>query len=706
MLDRRDVRQPNMLRQRAEAFLQKTSQAIVDMPVQEVQKLVHELQVYQIELEMQNEELRRTQQELETSRDRYSVLYDFAPVGYVTLDHDGVILEANLMAAGLLGTVRGSLIHQRLTDFIVPADQDTFYLHRQQAATHTPQACELAMRRQDGTTFFVRLESLVELERAGEPPQWRTTLSDITERKRAEEALVQQRDWLEVTLASIGDAVITTDTKSAITFLNRAAEALTGWTTREALGHSIDEVFRIIHEDTRQAVENAASHVLRERRLIELAPQTALVTRHGSTIPIAASGAPILSQNGVLHGAVVVLRDITAHRHLEAQLREAQKMEAIGTLAGGIAHDFNNILAAIIGFTELAQGEVSQSSPTWQFLQRVLTAGQRAKELVQQILTFSCHHEPHRQPLRLHSLIQETLQLLRAALPSTIDIRAFLNTTSGAVVANPTQLQQVLMNLVNNAAYAMRTTGGVLEVHLDEVDITPASTAASPALPPGPYLRGTILDTGTGMTPEVMARIFEPFFTTKGQGEGTGLGLAVAYGIIASHGGTITVASTPGQGTTFVIYLPRVAEEPPVEGRVEGRIVELLSAGKERILFVDDEEALTNLAREMLGRLGYDVTVYTSSFDALAAFRAAPQDFDLVITDQTMPAMRGETLVRALRRIRPDIPVILCTGYNRLIDAGQAAALGIDALLMKPVETDTFTHTVQEVFARRKGAEG
>jgi len=253
------------------------------------------------------------------------------------------------------------------------------------------------------------------------------------------------------------------------------------------------------------------------------------------------------------------------------------------------------------------------------------------------------------------------------------------------------------MNLVNNAAYVMRTTGGVLEVHLDEVDIPPASAAASPALPLGPSLRLTVRDTGAGMAPEVMARIFEPFFTTKGQGEGTGLGLAVAYGIIASHGGTITVASTPGQGTTFVIYLPRVTEETPVEDRVEGRMVELLSAGKERILFVDDEEALTNLAREMLGRLGYDVTVYTSGLDALAAFRAAPQDFDLVITDQTMPTMRGETLVRALLRIRPDIPVILCTGYSRLIDAEQAAALGIDALLMKPVETETFTHTVQQL---------
>jgi PAS domain S-box-containing protein len=331
-----------VLRQRAEDFLQKTSQDIGAMPVQDVQQLVHELQVYQIELEMQNEELRRTQQELETSRDRYSALYDFAPVGYLTLDRAGRILEANLTAARLLGVARGALLRQRLTDFIVPADQDTFYRHRQQVvATPMPQACELAMQRQDGTAFSVRLESLVEPEKAGGPLRWRTALSDITAQKRAEEALVLQRDWLEVTLASIGDAVITTDTQQAITFLNRAAEALTGWTARDALGRPLDEVFRLMHEDTRQAVDNPLLSVLREGRLSELAPQTVLLTRHGSEIPIADSGALIRSGSGMLHGAVVVFRDITAQRHLEAQLRETQKMEAIGTLAGGIAHDFN-----------------------------------------------------------------------------------------------------------------------------------------------------------------------------------------------------------------------------------------------------------------------------------------------------------------------------------------------------------------------------
>ena len=290
--------------------------------------------------------------------------------------------------------------------------------------------------------------------------------------------------------------------------------------------------------------------------------------------------------------------------------------------------------------------------------------------------------------------------MLHAALPSTIDIRTFLNTTSGTVLANPTQLQQVLMNLASNAAHAMRTTGGVLEIYLDEVDLPLQGAVAFPPLPPGPYLRLMTRDAGAGMTPEVMARIFEPFFTTKGPDEGTGLGLAVVYGIISRHEGTITVASTPGQGTTFTIYLPRVAEAPPVMDH----LAKPLPTGTERILFVDDEESLRTLARETFVRLGYDLTVSTNSLDALAVFRATPLRFDLVITDQTMPAMTGETLVRELRQLRPDIPIILCTGYSPLIDAEHAAVLGIDAFLLKPVAPGALAHTIRQVFTRRYAA--
>jgi two-component system cell cycle sensor histidine kinase/response regulator CckA len=449
-------------------------------------------------------------------------------------------------------------------------------------------------------------------------------------------------------------------------------------------------------------VESPVFQVLREEKLVELAPHTMLITRSGSEIPIADSGAPIGSRSGAPQGAVVVFRDITSHRHLEAQLRETQKMEAIGTLAGGIAHDFNNLLTAIIGFTELAQYEMSQDAPTRRHLQEILTAGQRAKDLVQQLLTFSRHNVPQHQPLRLHLLVHETMRLLRATLPSTIDIRTSLNTTSGTVLADPTQLQQVLMNLGSNAGYAMRATGGVLEVRLDAVDLTPADTPPAPALPPGPYLRLTVRDSGAGMPAEVMARIFEPFFTTKETGQGSGIGLAVVHGIVTSHGGAITVASTLGQGTTFVIHLPSIAAEPPVATRSEGQMLQ----GHERILFVDDEEVLTDLWQELLAHMGYHVTAYTSSPEALAAFRATPHSFDLVITDQTMPHLTGEILAGELRHIRSDIPVILCTGYNPLIDAKRAAALGIDAFVLKPMAADDLARTIRQVFARRREPKG
>jgi len=517
---------------------------------------------------------------------------------------------------------------------------------------------------------------------------------EVRERQRIEAALRHSEEQYRQLVENINDVIYATDAKGVITYVSPAIESQSGYQPAEIIGHVFSEY--VYREDRPrfllQCEQSLAGH-----------PEPGeyrMVTKAGAMRWIRSSSRP------AWHGGEVVglngsYMDITKQRVLEEQLREAQKMEAIGTLAGGIAHDFNNILAAMIGFTELAQGELSPHSSTWQSLQEVLTAGQRAKELIQQILIFSRHHEPQRQPLHLHLLVEETLRLLRAALPSTIAIRSCLTTTSGTVLANATQLQQVLMNLASNAAYAMRTTTGVLEVHLDEVDITPDHATVPPTLPPGPYLCLTVRDTGTGMPPEVMKRLFEPFFTTKGPGEGSGLGLAVTYGIVTSHGGTITVASTPGQGTTFAIYLPRIAEEPPVAGR----IVEPVSAGKARILFVDDEEALTKLTREILGRLGYDVMVCTSSLAALAAFRAAPQGFDLVITDQTMPAMMGETLIQELRRMRPDLPVILCTGYNCLIDTERATTLGIDALLIKPVETALFTRTIEQVLARRQGSE-
>ncbi len=408
-------------------------------------------------------------------------------------------------------------------------------------------------------------------------------------------------------------------------------------------------------------------------------------------IHISVAGKPMYDRSGTLTGYRGVTRDITARLQAEAQLlqaqqaeerRQSQKMEAIGTLAGGIAHDFNNILSVILGFGELTLYEVAKDSVAWHNLQQVMTASRRAKELVRQILTFSRKDDQARQPLQLHAVLREAMKLLRASLPATIHIRQDISEQTGTILADPTQMQQVLMNLCLNAAYAMQHHGGLLEVCLDTVEIDAE-----------PYVRLIVKDNGEGIDEEDLERIFEPFFTTKTASEGTGMGLAVVHGIVTSHGGTITVDSRPGQGAKFEVCLPRLDQielsetEPPVP----------LPKGKEHILFVDDEAPLARLAERTLTRLGYTVVTTTSSLEALETFRKSPAAFDLVITDQTMPHMTGDTLARELRRIRADIPIVLCTGYSHVIDADEAAAQGINAFLHKPLLAQDLAKVIQQV---------
>jgi signal transduction histidine kinase/ActR/RegA family two-component response regulator len=391
-------------------------------------------------------------------------------------------------------------------------------------------------------------------------------------------------------------------------------------------------------------------------------------------------------------------REMVERQRLAEELRQGQKMEAVGRLAGGVAHDFNNILAAMIGYTELATHNIPTSGPAWHQLQEVLRAGQRAKALVQQILTFSRRTEQVHTPVKLPPLVQESLTLLRASFPSTIEIRQHLDPGVGAVLADPSQLHQVLINLCANAEYAMRQTGGVLEVRLEAVEVDTMLAAQHPTLHLGPHARLTVRDTGQGMPPDVVQRLYDPFFTTKAVGEGTGIGLSVVHGIVVNHGGTITVESQVGQGATFTIYLPCIACDMADEVQPE----ETIPHGQGRLLFVDDELALVHLGYSVLTQLGYEVTAYTSSAEALAAFEAAPQHFDLVITDYTMPLMTGDALTQALRRLRPDIPIILETGFSHTIDAEQAAALGIDAFLLKPWTVRELACIIAQVLAQRR----
>ncbi len=386
---------------------------------------------------------------------------------------------------------------------------------------------------------------------------------------------------------------------------------------------------------------------------------------------------------------------------LEAQLQQSQKMEAIGTLAGGIAHDFNNILAAIMGYTELACIKLGEDSLARANLQEVLKASQRAKKMVSQILSFSRQTDHELRPLQLKPIFKEALKLLRASLPATIEIHQEIHTRTGTIMGDPTQLHQLLVNLCTNAHHAMQENGGRLEVRMDDLDFTPGDILPCHDLSPGPYLRLTVKDTGHGMEQAVMSRIFEPYFTTKGPGEGTGMGLAVVHGIVTAHGGTIHVASKPGKGSTFQIYLPRIEYENDDMSKKPSRA---LPRGQERILFVDDEQALVDIGQEMLKHLEYQVVSRTSSVEALALFETKPYDFDMIITDQTMPNMTGETLAKKVISIRSDIPIILCTGFSERISESKAKEIGIKAFLMKPLVMEDLAVTIRKIFQKHRSS--
>jgi CheY-like chemotaxis protein/anti-sigma regulatory factor (Ser/Thr protein kinase) len=360
------------------------------------------------------------------------------------------------------------------------------------------------------------------------------------------------------------------------------------------------------------------------------------------------------------------------------QLLQAQKMEAIGSLAGGIAHDFNNILSAIIGYTELSM--LSDGAPV-DYLQEVLKAANRAKDLVRQILSFSRQTDEERMPIQVGMVVKEVVKFLRASIPATIDLKCHIDEKAGSVLANSVELHQILMNLCTNAVHAIGGQPGAVEIHVQRVEIGARDRKAFLDLDTGFYVELAVKDTGQGIRPEIMERIFDPYFTTKEKGVGTGLGLAVVHGIVKKSNGTIRVESQPGRGSTFYIYLPQIEMRSKLLPNPS--LAPLGGSGK--ILFVDDEKMIADIGEKILKRLGYDVVSRTSPIEALELFKAKPRGFDLVISDQTMPGMTGDGLARELMRINPQIPVILCTGYSQLIDPEKAKEKGIKALVMKPI---------------------
>ena len=388
--------------------------------------------------------------------------------------------------------------------------------------------------------------------------------------------------------------------------------------------------------------------------------------------------------------------DITEQKQLEAELHQAQKMESIGTLAGGIAHDFNNILSSVIGFTELALDSVEKQTPIEANLQEVYAAGLRAKDLVKQILTFARQSDEPLKPIQVDLIIKEVLKFIRSSLPATIEIKQNINSQS-LIMASATQLHRIMMNLCTNAAHAMQDEVGTLEITLKDISIT-STNREQLQLKPGNYIEIKVSDTGYGIAPDDIKKIFEPYFTTKGAGEGTGMGLAMVHGIVENYHGKILVDSTPGEGTVFRIYLP-IARESKIYQQYKANN---LPTGQERILFVDDEAQIAKMGSRLLGQLGYSVTTKTSSVDAYELFKSKPDDFDLVISDITMPQMTGDELAIKVMQLRPDIPVILCTGYSKRISEANSTDIGIKAFAFKPIIREDLAQKVHKVLKEAK----
>ena len=390
--------------------------------------------------------------------------------------------------------------------------------------------------------------------------------------------------------------------------------------------------------------------------------------------------------------------DKSAENKLRDQLQQAQKMEAIGALAGGIAHDFNNILSAIIGFTEMAMFNIKSDSTAYDNMESVLKAGNRAKGLTQQILSFTRQNKEERKPVIFKLLVKEVIKLLRASFPSTIEIHQHIDNYLYNILADAAQLHQAIMNLCTNAYHAMEETGGVLDISLNAIDVETHKISAYPGLQSGPYLHLSIRDTGHGMDKDTISRIFDPYFTTKAKGQGTGLGLSIVNRIIKEHGGYINVYSELGEGSVFDIYLPRIKESLKSDIQFRNPV----PVGNEKILFVDDEKPLAQLGQQILERLGYQVYSITSSLKALDVFRENSCDYDLVITDITMPKMTGIKLTQEILAIRSDIPIILCTGFNHKVTVDRLKLLGASKILMKPVLIREMGEAVREVLDNKE----
>ena len=511
-------------------------------------------------------------------------------------------------------------------------------------------------------------------------------LREIEERKSAHEALKKSEEKYRSIIENIEDSYFELDILGNLIFFNKSLTQLLGYSEEELMGLNYK---KITAKEDFEKLFGVFNEVYKTGRISQLV-HCAFITKDHARKNVGILSSLMKHKNGEPIGFQGLARDVTKQMLMESRLQHTQKMEAIGNLAGGVAHDFNNILGGIIGYTQLIKKHSSRESKIYPYVEQILKASERATGLVRQILLFSRKTETRKIPTDMGLIAKEVIELLRASIPSTIEIRHHFKEDLNPISADQTQIHQVFMNLCSNAAYAMKAGGGCLEITLDSVTVTMEGENGLEDLSKGEYIRLSVSDTGHGMNKETLKKIFDPYFTTKEIGEGSGLGLATVHGIVKDHGGIIRVESEEGVGTVFHLYFPTIRQA--VE---ENKKAVEIAKGNETILFVDDEAYLADVGKEMLEDYGYQVESMTSSISAWEAFVQSPDRFDLVITDYTMPGMTGALLAGKIREIRPEVPIIMCTGIS--LDPGITKDLRLGKILMKPLDMDHLLHIVRNI---------
>ena len=643
----------------------------------------------------------RSEASLRQNEEKYRTILDNIEDGYFEVDLNGNFTFFNTSVCRILGYSPSKMPGMNNRDYMDEKNAKKVFetFNRVYKTGEPARGFDWEIIKGEGSRGHLDASVSLITDEAGNRIGFRGIARDITERIQAEKDLRESEEKYRQLVNHAPAGIYEVDfTKGKLVSVNDVMSEYTGYSKDELLNmNTLDFLTR----ESQEQMTDRITRLMNGEKIYDSIEYKGR-KKDGREFWILVDARYFYDKNGRPTRAMVVAHDITDRKRaqeeksrLEDQLQQAQKMEAIGTLAGGIAHDFNNILSVIIGYTELILMNGNVHAEVRQNLKEIFNASKHARDMVKQILAFSRQSKQERKPIQAAHIVKEATKMLRASLPTTIVIKQQIEKDTGIIEADPTQIHQVLMNLCTNAAHAMDGKDGIMQISLSNAELNQSAPEIAPGLKPGPYLKLSISDTGHGIAPENYEKIFDPYFTTKKKEEGTGLGLAVVQGIVKSHNGAVIVESEVGKGTVFHVYLPAIKRKLETEEDISAP----LPMGHERILLVDDEQPLVEIGKQMLQRLGYTVSTRTSSIEALELFRTNPDRFDLVITDIVMPNMTGEKLAEKIMEIRSDIPVILCTGYSEKITRKQAAEMGIQSLLMKPLVMYDLATTVRQALS-------